>query len=229
MLRLPACVKPRHAPVAFRRRPGAASSHRSMTCLPDAPSTWTAMMDCSLPDKARACIFCGLGAGFSRRCVFLDDVRAILAAQRDEGVDEPVNRWMQNILDAAQVRFALVGNAGTEATLVSCMCCYHWIARRQERTVVRFPLQNLYWYTKSMDLHNRRNYDARVMHRMAGTLTLSTTNYYRALYSPEELEFLRAAAAAPIAEFHAVAARHYMAHNAEPLFLPDELVTEAYV
>jgi hypothetical protein len=190
------------------------------------PSTWTAMMDCSLPDKERGCIFCGLSAGFSRRCVFLADVHAILAAQRSEGFDEPVNRWMQNILDAARMRFARVGKAGTEATLVSCMCCYHWIARRQEHTVVRFPLQNLYWYTKSLDLRSRRNYDARVMHRMAGTLTHST-NYYRALFSPEELEFLREAAAAQIADFHAVAARHFVAHNADPLFLLDELVTEA--
>lgn len=214
---------------------------------PDAPehTTWAALIDCTLPDQQRACIFCGASDFRNRRSLFLRDVAAIVASQHKR-FPEPVNTCMSNVLAAAGLRFedvhgvaadeahgaagdACPGDEHTEPVVVSCMCCYHWVCRRQFHDFVRMPLQNIYWYVKSLDFHKRRNYDARIMHRLARAVSAPTTpvNFYSTLFSAAELAVLREAADGPVTEFHAVLARHYYANNGQPIFLPDAQITDA--
>jgi hypothetical protein len=149
------------------------------------------------------------------------------------GVKEPVNTCMMNIVTAAHARYkqqqALAAVQQTESVVISCMCCFHWVARRQAASFVRFPIQNLYWYTKCLSFNKRRNYDARIMHRVACGIVSAhkgRLNYYATLFSEEDMAFLRKVAAAPVAALHQVAAQHYMEQNASPLFLPDAHVTD---
>jgi hypothetical protein len=184
------------------------------------------------PQKTHA--RCGSGSVQSISAVH--DVIAIVEQQRAQ-TPEPVNTCMANVLLSAFLRFETTDcdtHADTHADLdepvvVTCMCCYHWVSRRQYSEFVRMPLQNLFWYVKSLDFRKRRNYDARIMHRMARAVCAPgpPANYYATLFSPAELAVLREAAAGPVTEFHNVLARHYYAANGEPLFLPNADVTDA--
>lgn len=204
-------------------------------CVRDT-TTWSLLTDITLPEARRACIFCGVADSANRRSLFLQDVLDIIHDQQAKGVVEPVNTCMRNIIAQASEHFAVTVSEGAaaedEAVLNTCMCCYHWVARRQFKDFVRFPMQNLFWYTRSLDFHKRRNYDARIIHRLAKAVstpqgTLHLRNYYATLFCDEELALLAVVASNPVSKLHDVFARYYFEQNNEPLFLPDAKITDA--
>ena len=218
--------------LCVRASPGNSSPER---CVQDT-TTWSMLTDVTVPEARRACIFCGVLDSTNRRSLFLQDVSNIIQEQHDKGVVEPVNTCMRNIVRHTKEHFAAVAGEGVaveaEAIVNTCMCCYHWVARRQFKDFVRFPLQNLFWYTRSLDFHKRRNYDARIIHRLAQAVSSpqgmrGLCNYYATLFSDEELKMLSLVASRPVSELHDLFARHYYIQNGEPLFVPNSKVTEA--
>lgn len=194
-------------------------------------TTWQMLTDSNASESQKACIFCGVLDASNRRSLFMQDVCKLLEEQQRSGAAEPVNTCMTNIIKHAAENYVQQED-GSEPLVNTCMCCYHWVARRQAHRFVRFPLQNLFWYTKTLDLNKRRNYDARILHRLATALispqgSACLQNYYATLFFEEELALFKAVAEAPVAELHLLFARHYYAQNGESLFLPDARITDA--
>lgn len=192
------------------------------------------MLDADEPVNKRACIFCGSLEETNHRSLFLEDVLNLVLNQHAKGIVEPVNTAMRNILSVPAPHSPRAEGDGAEQERVvnTCMCCFHWVNKRQYNEFVRFPMQNLFWYTKSFSLLKRRNYDARILHRLARAVTQpqgpsAVHNFYITLFYEEEVALLQQVAAAPVAELHNLFARHYYEHNGSPLFLPDARVTDA--
>lgn len=195
-------------------------------------TTWTHLVDCALPEVRRACFFCGVLDSSNRRSVFLQDVSDILERQKFHGVEESVNTCMRNLVCVAQCVFAQTANMTGEVVVSSCMCCYHWVARRQLHDVVRLPMQNMFWYMKNFDFHGRRNYDARILHRLAVGLSSkhgprAMRNYYVTLFDAEELDTLARVARSPVSSLHAIMAARYYEQNNSPLFVMEASIMEA--
>lgn len=195
-------------------------------------TTWTPLVDCAVPETKRACFFCGVLHASNRRSLFLQDVHDILLRQEMYGVTEPVKICMLNLVCVARYMFTHTSGMHGEAVVNSCMCCYHWVARRQLQPVVRLPMQNLFWYVKNFDFHGRRDYDARMLHRLAVGITSKQgrrglLNYYATLFTPEDLSTLNKVAAAPISSLHDIVAAHYYTQNNSPLFVVEASIMEA--
>ena len=203
------------------------------------------MVNTSLPEKERACVFCGALNNTSTRSVYVSDIKSILADQATCGVVDPINTYMNNIVDHAEkVRaenpVTETTNNGsqskkevnTEPTFTSCMCCYHWISRRQYNAFVRLPLQNIYWYTKQIEFKCRRNYDARMMHRLARCLVmpqgrLCLQNYYANAFQPREIAMFAQVVECSVTGLHDIFARHFYDSSGKSLFIMDPKVMEA--
>lgn len=195
-------------------------------------STWTQLVDCALPEMRRACFFCGALDTVNRRSIFLRDVGEILERQLQHGVVEPVSTCMRNLVCVSNFVSQNTPGLEGEAVVNSCMCCYHWVARRQLHNIVRLPMQNMYWYVKNVDHHGRRNYDARMLHRLAVAITSphgerALRNYYASLFDSDELTTLQNVARAPVSDLHDIVTMHYYTHNNNSLFVTEPSIMDA--
>ena len=88
------------------------------------------------------------------------------------------------------------------------------VDKRPHTDYVRLLMQNTYWCVKSFDLGKRRNYDARITHRLTKALSTShgrndLVNYFYFSFSPEEIDIIMRVAAELVSDLHEIFNEYY--------------------
>jgi hypothetical protein len=68
----------------------------------------------------------------------------------------------------------------------SCMCCYYWVSRRQHQNLIPLPMQNLFWYVRTLTGSEKKKCDSRLLLRLVKTIT-ETGNMYASFFTLDEL------------------------------------------
>lgn len=181
--------------------------------------------------------------------ITLEQVEAIVATHTSVSMPCPVSRMTTTLLQNARLNYTLQQNedtmqhvaspcSHTEATIhtpcvITCMCCHHWIKRRQNLAVVPMPMQTLRWFLLTLQSCEHKRCDIRVIMRMARTITNNENNIYRSLFEETELCFLnnltrsfQMTAKHRSAQIKCCIARFWHAQNGHSLFLPSAAVAE---
>lgn len=156
-------------------------------------------------EEAKICFFCGDYDLTLFKAIPHADIQKILDMQRSAGIKEPILTFCQNLIQEIlkhiykqkqeQQKVQVNNDADDLENFVPfihcCMCCYHWIARRQDVEIVPLPMQNLLWFTVTLEWceggKSKQRCDKRVLQRMIKALA-KPHNIYRSLFSARELE-----------------------------------------
>lgn len=204
-------------------------------------STWSLLVNTTALDSKRACILCGDTTLNPHRSILVTSMQDQLSFVHRDSVSTAV----QNILKASADVFHAYGSTDDDARVVACMCCQHWINRRNERmsrgradrTVL--PLQALMQYVRTLQIHSNAvssdkkavALDARVVSRLVSTLTQDVDgrprNYYLTLFDENERRLFYEMRSDRESNIHRLLARHYHSANANTPFFHSPNVAEA--
>ena len=186
-------------------------------------STWGAIVDVVCPD--RACVYCGQVGDVGGRLVGGAAVRALLRLQNGMAGEELHNTYAN--LCMCTTACTDVAEAAADADAVApltydqfgaCSCCAHWIKRRAGRPNFLFPLQALKLHLMCLPVLAGKTMDARVTQRLSAALACHS-NFFRAAFSPAELEVCVQIAEAPLSSVTSIVARFVHQENARSPFL----------
>ena len=189
-----------------RPSPGTAFGHASLwnslwMVLADVHASRGSIKKASRGRNAKICFFCGEYDLTICKSVAYSDVERILNMQKDAGMKDPVLNFCQHLarqvvqhIDQSNEQM----NADTKRDgipseehdknvipfISCCMCCYHWIARRQNVKIIPLPMQNLVWFMVTLEWceggKSKQRCDKRILQRMASSLS-KPRNIYRSL------------------------------------------------
>lgn len=197
------------------------------------------MIDTSVTDDKRACIFCGEYSPVPTRSLTVPEVNDLMSCVEEDAVFHVTS----NIINSASQFFERYGSNDTETRVVSCMCCQHWILRRRKRkttglaTHSMLPLQALQKYVRCLDISSEEDrtekgeqLDARVVFRLASTLTQKVKeakfNYFKTLFREEEMHLFSIISKHEPQRAHELTATHYFQANAGTSFYVSANVAE---
>ena len=159
---------------------------------------------------SQACIFCG----DTRSVVFkrfpTRDVTDIVVRQLNAGMSDPAITLLKNSIPPRELLQEPHGSsalpsqstpepeesvetcddeAATPSNYVNCcICCFHWITRRQERPITLLPMQNLLYFMLAVTSAEDNKCDKRVLNRLTKSLGDEPDNVWRSIFSSHELE-----------------------------------------
>ena len=184
---------------------------------PSMAANWAAMSGALGGSEPRACILCGVPcSGKSYHAgIFAEDVEK--AAQTSQLQAACLNMCVASISYADEREEPI-------ATVVMCPSCNHWTQRRSKMDKFITPLTLLHHYINTTETVDGKAFDSRVLHRLAKTIS-DPGNYYRVMFSVEELELITEIATSTITLAHAKVARFY-ANKHGLLFCTSRKVSE---
>ena len=184
---------------------------------PSMAANWAAMSGALGGSAPRACILCGV------TCSGKSYHAGILAEDVEKGVQT-------SHLQAACFNTCLASIAYADereepiATVLMCPSCNHWTQRRSKMDKFITPLALLQYYINTTETIDGKAFDSRVLHRLAKTIS-DPGNYYRTMFSAEELELMAEIATSTAILAHSKVARFY-ANKHGLLFCTSRKVSE---
>lgn len=199
-------------------------------------STWERIV-LPLDIEKRACIFCGCVTDSSKKVASIDFVQDIVDAQALCVQNELAARMINNVCASAiaahkLLRPAQPGNRQKKNHAILCAChsCHHWVNRRYKLPNFLLPLQALSWYVNTLICITKKNLDHRVVFRLCCVLTRpgidGLTNYYRTLFSENELSLFANISCDTVHEVSPKVAAYYYARNGWCMFLSNSKLVE---
>lgn len=183
-----------------------------------------------------SCIFCGSMHMATYKNISTQQVEAIVATHKAVSLECPVSNLTTTLIDNTRrnyIREAASEDAFDEPCVITCMCCHHWIKRRQRQAIVPLPMQTLRWFLLTLQSCEHKRCDIRVMLRMARTITTNYANIYRSLFESTELEFLHYLTSSyknssrhSSDQIKCCIARFWHSQNGHTLFLPSASIAE---
>ena len=70
----------------------------------------------------------------------------------------------------------------------SCICCFHWINRRQDRPITLLPMQSLLYFMLAVTSCDDKKCDKRVLNRLTKSIGGERDNFWRSMFSRQELK-----------------------------------------
>ena len=203
-------------------------SHKPFEAGSDS-STWSLIVNTSIPDHNRACVFCGEVGMAPHRSLTVGEIEECLSDVPDDGV----RTTLKNVVESCDLVWKSDGSSDIEPRAVTCMCCQHWISRRRKTSAARasctLPLQAFRTYMRRLEQlgdnansHKSSLLDARVVSRLVSTLTQDVEgkawNYYLTLFTTDEKNLLYSLRTVDKKDMHAAIAQHYLHVNANTAF-----------
>lgn len=74
------------------------------------------------------------------------------------------------------------------ASLHCCICCFHWISRRQTRPVAVLPMQSLLYFMLCITSVENKKCDKRVLNRLTTSIAEEPNNFWRCIFLEHELK-----------------------------------------
>ena len=70
----------------------------------------------------------------------------------------------------------------------SCICCFHWINRRQDCPITLIPMQSLLYFMLTVTSSDHKKCDKRVFNRLTKSIGEEQDNFWRSIFSCQELK-----------------------------------------
>ena len=204
-----------------------------------AHSTWESIV-LPLAVEKRACVFCGGLSEVSKKVTSIDHVLDILESQAQQVQEHPISSTLNNICSSAVAAHELFcrdkPSVGTgrrrkqQAVLCACHSCHHWVNRRFKLPNFLLPMQALSWYINTLVCITKKNLDHRVVFRLACVLSTNKDcdkhNYYRCLFSDQELVLFETIQSDTVHEVAPKVAAYHYARNGASMFLNSSKMVE---
>lgn len=193
-------------------------------------TTWRCLIDASVEQDQRACLFCGSCVGGVHKTISVEEVFALLGTQRAQLERDVLHCTYRNLCMATLASCAIEEEPGPmHEKFTACACCQHWVGKRATRPHFLFPLQALRYHLRSMPkLVGGKQLDTRIVHRMSIELCRTTgglSNFFRSVMSTAELAVCAQIAAGTISDVTRIVAAALYEQNARAPFMRDSRLT----
>lgn len=211
----------------------------------------------------RTCIFCGDVNMVTHKLITLQSIEKMIAKQKAADIDCPVLNLIHTLVqcyrrqvgisikdEKAITHLSVVKGKAVQpkhssqkkrakqklrghAVATTCMCCHHWVTRRQKQAITPFPMQNLHWFIKTLRCCENTRCDIRVITRMVCCISRHKKNHYRSLFLPAELDLMKSLTSLcknkpkpSIDTLKFLIGKFWHAQNNNTIFLPSAAIAE---
>tara|TARA_B100001540_G_scaffold245576_1_gene220721 strand:+ start:1672 stop:2313 length:642 start_codon:yes stop_codon:yes gene_type:complete len=176
--------------------------------------------------ESRPCVLCGDNRCTVRKTMLVDTVLQHLDTCAKVFHHHRMWTIMENVclsaiavqkhLQAPKTRTKAKHSTQHENVCV-CQSCSHWMLRKHKPIHVP-PLFDFKWHLVTLTPLNSKRLDKRIVHRMA-TIISQENNYYRTLFTPQELECIREMQQLTPRTVSKAIKKLYTNQNNDPLFV----------